>query len=222
MPAAVSERYGLAYFSVPKAASTSMKMVLYALEHETPWTGDPDRVHPQFPTHPVKPADFEAVRDKWRFTILRDPVARLLSAYGNRVEHHRDIERAIGSSLRRRLRFRLRHPFANRHPSPDAFYENLERYQTISYSIWHHTVSVRQFIGTDLSVFDRIYRIADIPALEMELAQRTGQRITLPREQTAGRKLTLDMLSRKARARVLAYTRPDYELLGDYFAPPET
>lgn len=221
MPAAICDRYNLAYFSIPKAASTSMKMVLYSLEHDTPWTQDPDKVHPTFPTHRVKPADFEAARPYWRFTILRDPVSRLLSAYGNRVKHHRDIQRDVAKQGRRqKILFRLKNPFLNLQPTANAFYENLPTYQKASHSIWHHTTSVSHFIGSDLSFFNAVYRIKDIHELEQELSRKTSRKIELPREQTAGEKITLDMLSARARQSVLEHTRADYDLLKDYFTPP--
>ena len=49
-----------------------------------------------------------------------------------------------------RLLFPLRNPGLTLYPGPDNFYRRLERYQAVSYSIWHHTTSVSAFIGTDL------------------------------------------------------------------------
>ena len=221
MPAAISKKFDLAYFSIPKAASTSMKMVLYELENGAPWTHEPNKVHPKFSTHPVTLADFDATRIYWCFTIVRDPISRLLSAYGNRVHHHNDIQKAVGKGRAERLQFRLKHPFLKLRPTASEFYENLAAYQRVSHSIWHHTVSVSQFIGSDLSFFDAVYRIKDIPALQQELSRRTGRSITLTREQTAGPKIKLDMLSPEARASVLMHTRADYELLNGYFQPPD-
>lgn len=212
MPAAISKRHRLAYFSIPKSASTSMKIVLYGLKHGTPWTGEPDAVHPLFPTYPIKDEDFVATEDMWRFTIIRDPVSRLLSSYGNRVHHHHDIKKDVS---------RLPGPSAvlfaqsglSLYPKPKDFFDNLERYQKFSYSIWHHTTSLRTFLGGDLSRLDAIYRIEDLPDLEAELSRRTGQEIKLPRMQTEGEKITLDMLPARTQSKILAYTREDYCLL---------
>lgn len=54
MPAAIVERYNLAYFAVPKAGSTSMKATIYNLEHET---APPNKVHPEYRTFPLTPTD---------------------------------------------------------------------------------------------------------------------------------------------------------------------
>lgn len=197
-----------------------MKMVLYELEHGKPWTGDPDRVHPQFPTHQIREEDFEATEGFWRYAIIRDPISRLLSAYGNRVHHHHDIRKYAAPRLLERLLFPIRHPGLSLYPDRDSFYCKLQCYQTLSFSIWHHTAPISTFIGDNLDRFDAIYRIEDIPLLEAQLSNHTGRRITLPREQTAGEKIKLDMLSDAARASVLSYTEPDYELLKDYYQTP--
>ena len=220
MPAALLPEYGLAFFSIPKAVSTSMKMVLYELQHGVPWEDDPDRVHPHFPTFPIKEEDFAAAEGFWKYTIIRDPISRLLSAYGNRVHHHQDIRRDAARSRKDRLLFPFRNSGLSVFPSPETFYRNLDRYQAISYSIWHHTASAKKFIGSDLSYFDAVYRVEDLPELEAELSRRTGRSISLPREQTAGKKIKLDMLSARTQAKVLQYTREEYAFLKDYYTSP--
>ncbi|MCF2906664.1 sulfotransferase family protein [Octadecabacter sp. CECT 8868] len=223
MPVALSVPHKLAFFSVPKAASTSVKMVLYQLDTGREWTEDADAVHPHFPTKPITVDDFASVPDGfWKFAILRDPVSRLLSSYGNRVMHHRDIAHAVhrkGGRLAR-LTLPLRHPGLRVMPSPDAYFCNLRRYQDLSYSIWHHTAPISVFIGSDLGFFDELYRISDIQKLEAELSARTAQTIVLPREQMAGRKIVFEDLSNKAQEAVLAHTAKDYQLLSEYFDPP--
>ncbi|MEJ2622688.1 MAG: sulfotransferase family 2 domain-containing protein, partial [Candidatus Thiodiazotropha sp.] len=189
MPAAVLDKHKIAYFSIPKSASTSMKLVLYFLKHGKEWTGDPDRVHPQFPTYPISDEDFQAVQDYWKFTIVRDPISRLLSSYGNRVHFHSDIVRDAAPRLQDKLIFLLFRNELSLRPKYDDYFINLKKYQELSYSIWHHTTSVSTFIGSDLSRLSRIYRIEDIPNLENELTVRTGMQVALPREQTSGIKV---------------------------------
>ena len=105
-------------------------------------------------------------------------------------------------------------------PGPEDYFRHLAEYRAASYSIWHHTEPISTFIGSDLSRFDAIYRIEDLAELEEDLSRRTGKRISMPREQTAGRKVALDELSGAAREAVLAHTRADYDLLRDFYAPP--
>ncbi|SEW32084.1 Sulfotransferase family protein [Aliiroseovarius sediminilitoris] len=197
-----------------------MKMVLYELEHGKQWSGDPDHVHPQFPTYPIREDDFKATEGFWRYAIIRDPISRLLSAYGNRVHHHHDIRKNAAPRRFEQLLFHLRHPGLSLYPDRDSFFCKLERYQTLSYSIWHHTAPISTFIGNDLDRFDAIFRLEDIPLLEEQLSSLVGRRIILPREQTEGEKVEFDMLSPTAQAAILSHTRTDYELLKDYYQAP--
>jgi len=197
-----------------------MKMVLYELDQGRPWTADPDAVHPVFPTHPITDEDFRAVDGLWRYTIIRDPIERLLSAYGNRVHHHQDIHRDV-AALGWVRRFELRHTRKLSHyPTPAEFYRHLNAYQTISYSILHHTAPITRFIGSDLSRFDAIFPVEDLGRLEHELSERTRRSIVLPRVQTGDQKLTMDMLPRDARQAVLDHTADDYDLLQDWYTRP--
>ena len=122
MPAAICHKFDLAYFCTPKACSTSMKKVLYELEQDKSLTQGYKFLHRQFPTFPITLADFEVARAYWCFTILRDPVSRLLSAYGNRVQHHNDIQNHVERSYKSRIKFQLKHPFLSLHPSANEFY----------------------------------------------------------------------------------------------------
>ena len=220
MSAAIVERYNLAYFAVPKAGSTSMKAVIYDLEHDRAWTGPPNKVHPEYRTFPLTPKDFSDTEGYFRFAIVRDPIGRLLSAYGNRVHARRDISRSL-HGRRQHLKFRVAHPRRSLFPSAADFYSHLETYQKVSYSIWHHTASISNFIGTDLSVFDAVYRLeSDIPLLEAELSRRAHRPIRLGREQTEGVKIGFHDLPSKVRAKLLRYTSDDYSLLEFFYDPP--
>lgn len=220
MAAALLETPKIAFFSTPKAGSTSMKMVLYRLKTGEDWTGDPDRVHPQFPTHPIKPGDFDGLDDYWKFAIIRDPISRYLSSFYNRVHTHRDIARENGKTLKARAKFYLRNPGLRLYPGVENYFRNITRYQKVCYSVWHHTTSVKNFVGDDLNRLDAVFRVEDIPALEAELTQRTGTPISLPREQTSDVKLRLTDLSPAAQAIVREETDADYDFLSDYYARP--
>lgn len=221
MPAAVCPSLGIAYFMVPKAASTSVKLALHEINEGTPWAGEAEMIHPRyFPGNPFREEDFAATEETWRFTVVRDPVKRLLSAYGNRVHHYRDIIRDAAPRKRDRLSFPLRHPGLRLLPGPEHFFAHLPRYQRASYTIWHHTTPSSSFLGDDLGRFDAIYRVEDLPELEAELSRRAGRPVTVPREQTGGPKIRFDQLPKRTRAHVLDAARADYALLADYYAPP--
>lgn len=197
-----------------------MKLALWKLKTGSDWAGDPDRVHREFPTFPIKPEELAAPEGYFSFTIVRDPVKRLLSSYGNRVHFHRDLYKAVPKHRGQRWVWRLRHRGVDLLPDADKYFSDLKLYQSLSHSIWHHTAGVRTFIGDDLSRFDRIYKIEEIDRLEKELSAHTRTRVVLPREQTSGPKLEYSDLSLDARKAVKKSTEEDYDFLAEYFQPP--
>ena len=216
MPAALVPNYRIAFFSVPKSASTSTKLVLYRLKHGKEWHGLPDKVHPMFPTFPIKSGETDVPPNYWTFTIIRDPIQRLLSSYGNRVLHHRDIERDLQKRQTQDDTFSNLNPI----PEPNEFFEKLLLYQKASYSIWHHTISVKNFIGDDLNIFDDIYTISEISKFEADISAYTKQSIKMPREQTGGPKIAFSDLGAQAQEVVLKTTDADYTFLSKYFSAP--
>ena len=213
----VCEKYRIAYFNIPKVASTTLKLAFYELEHGRPFDGpDPEvAIHHHFPTPTFDvERDLDRYADYWRISILRDPVARLLSAYGNRITHARDTYKG---RLARTRAWALGLPMD---PDPDTFFCRLGRYRLQSGSIRKHTRPMTDFLGRDTHRYDRIYRIEDMAELADDLRARTGRPVTLPRTQTGGRKLTLHDVSRASYDALLDLTRTDYDAFRDYYSPP--
>ena len=105
MAASIIKKFKIAYFDIPKTASTSVKIALYQIKNNKKWVKDPDNVHAVFPLYPLAENDFFNVKNYWKFTIIRDPISRLLSAYGNRVLFHKDIVNDLKKIFKRDLSF---------------------------------------------------------------------------------------------------------------------
>lgn len=217
MPQVLSD-HGIAYFAVPKVASSSIKLALYNLQEgrNARQFADPDReIHYVMRTHALRRRDLEECGEYWKFTVVRDPVKRLLSAFGNRIVHHQDNTRGKLNGVRRRL---LSLP---RTPAPDDFFPRLWRYMAASGALRHHFQPVASYTGTDLSKYDAVYPIERLADLERDLSERTGQSVKFPRLQAFGPKLRFSDLSEAAAKAVLYHARRDYELLSDFYLPPE-
>lgn len=100
----ILEDHKIAFFNVPKAASTSIKHAFHVVLHGKPFErGDfgARHIHELYKVKiPVMREDIEALQGYWTFTVLRDPVKRVLSAYSNRVLHHRDMHKMPRARLR--------------------------------------------------------------------------------------------------------------------------
>ncbi|MEP4248850.1 sulfotransferase family 2 domain-containing protein [Tateyamaria sp.] len=81
--------------AVPKAACSSIKAALAAID-PTQDTSDPmafgqKQVHSIYATQRFRRHRWDQVQDFFRFTVVRDPLKRLLGVYTNRVVGLREL-----------------------------------------------------------------------------------------------------------------------------------
>jgi len=212
------EKHRIAFFDTPKVASTSVKLALHEIEHGNAMEDRNDleeAVHRVYKTRRLSgEADFAACEGYWTFAIVRDPAKRLLSAYSNRVVFRKD-------QYKRRFAYtRAALLGIGMEPDVNAFFTHLGRYRLQSGTIRHHTDLIAQYLGNDLRRFDAVYPIEALDRLAADLSARVGRPVMLPRLQTGGPKIGLDALSKPAFDRLMAYLRPEYDLLRDYYRPP--
>lgn len=205
--ALILPQYRIAYFPVPKAACTSVKTMFFQIENGAPFKpmrrhGQMFHIHNFYGTQPFNRQDPEVLRSFWRFAIHRDPIARFLSCYSNRVLHFKELSAAMLSDQARA---------AGAIPDPDleTFIERLDLYQEHSPSIRHHTAPQITFLGRDPGYFDRIYAMKELPQMVAELEARTGLQLHLPHEQRGGPKLDLRDLGANALERLNRIYRAD-------------
>ena len=146
MPITVAA-HKLAYSPVPKAGCSTVKRVLAHVDPDVDlppkaeWTVD--TWHIIYPTLRYKPQRWRTVPDHFKFTVVRDPVKRLLSVYTNRVVQIGDLRH---SKKLKKEEF----SHISREPSPDEFFANLDTYIQVASSIKHHVLPTEVFVGPDL------------------------------------------------------------------------
>ncbi|MFT4012588.1 MAG: sulfotransferase family 2 domain-containing protein [Paracoccus sp. (in: a-proteobacteria)] len=198
----------IAYFPVPKVACTSIKSMFFEIENGRPFQplrrfGQMFHIHNFYGTQPFARQDLKGVADFWRFAVYRDPVARFLSCYSNRVLHFRELSAQMLSPAAQK---------AGALPDPDldSFVERIELYREFSPSIRHHVAPQVSFLGRDPGYFQQIYTMAELPQMVAELSQRIGRSLRLPHEQRGGPKLTPADLSANAQERLAQIYRADF------------
>lgn len=206
----------LFYGAVPKAACTSIKYMFFEFENGVPFAkfrvnGKVRHIHTAaYPTLMRGKYPEAAIAGFHRVAVLRDPVERLLSAYGNRVVKHRGLRSKLGrkTTLPDGL-----------DPAPDlgAFIDNLEAYTRHSRMIEHHVRPMVDFLGDDPDYFAQLYPMGKLDDFVRDMSERLGAELRLGRHQTGGPRFSRDQLDARRRARLEDFYRADYRAFGRYF-----
>ena len=182
---------GLCYFPVPKVANTSIKHLVYEIEHGGPFRFDaaspdaPKHIHQEYKTPIFSKVDKNPLEGYLRFAVIRDPVQRLLSVWRNRVAHHFELSAPkvdIDALAKRGL---------TENPSLDEFVDKLELYREVQASIRMHSAPLVDFLGEDPAYFHHLFRMEELHLIEAFFFALTGIHRTLRRSQTAGPRLAL-------------------------------
>ena len=214
------EKLKIAYMPVPKAACSSVKAALAQVDPDVSYRWrrarrDPNYVHALYPTRRFRPHRWERFSggDWWRFTVVRDPLRRLLSVYSNRVGDFNELRNSPGVRAADDLTIE---------PDPDFFFQNLQGYIEKSSAIKHHALPTYLFTGTAPLQYERVYRVDELPALIDDLSERARQEIALPKLNQSGERLTLDQLKPETVEVLRERLAPEYaELEGIYDNPFE-
>lgn len=211
-----ADKYGLAYFPVPKAACTTLKRVMHRLENGRPYhpvLHDGKNIQRRYPNEDFTPEIMASLSSHWKFTVIRDPARRIISAYNNKIG---PWSVRIAEALQRPDRVEaLRTDGIEAEPDIDAFILNLDAYRRNFADIRHHTDPHRVFLGDDLSVFDRIYRIEEMDLLRGELSRRSGGEVIFPKANSSSRRL--EPTTPAARDALMAFVDPEYDFLADFY-----
>ena len=211
------DQYQLVYKPVPKAACSSVKAGLALLDETVAVSmedlaGNNKEIHRIYPTDRFRRRRWMRYRDHFRFTVVRDPIKRLLSVYTNRVVAKNEL---YHSRKLRKVQDRL-----PTHPDPDFFFQNLVAYMDHSSSIKHHALHSHHFTGRDLSLYSKVYRTSDLAELGADLSEIVGREVTIPRFNSTDSPLKFEDLAPKTRLQLLYYLAPEYEHLGALFPRP--
>ena len=137
----------LAFFFLPKVACTSFKHMFFEIENGRPFepfqvNGKRQFVHDLYPFRrfaKLKPAQYEGFA---RLALLRDPVARVVSCYRNRVVAQKAL--ALGDTPAR-----LAAQGLSAKPSLEEFVAHFPAYRRASGAVRFHTQPLSHALGPD-------------------------------------------------------------------------
>ncbi|APX11453.1 hypothetical protein BWR18_06980 [Tateyamaria omphalii] len=204
--------------AVPKCASSSVKRALAELDPqidtaslEVPTSNENSKWHAVYPTQRFRPHRWEKVPDDWfGFTVVRDPLKRLIACYTDRVVTRRELHNSP----------RIRSGQVNlpADPDPDFFLQNLGAYRDASSVIKHHTMHIWLFTGPKLEKYQKVYKIEDLETLRGDLAEWTQTDVAFASENKSDISLDIDDLSDQTLASLGPWLREEYAFLKDHYA----
>jgi hypothetical protein len=214
MQGILCSKHSISYLPLPKVANTSIKHAMFELEHGEKFrqvTAGAAHIHEYFRRHKA-----DVGEGKFRFVVVRDPIKRFLSAYANRVVHHRELSlEKIQAVALQKKKLKIDPAAFQPNPDPGQFVELLEQYQRIP-SILIHTRPVAPVIQ-DLSLFSKVYVIERLAELEADLSEIAGRPVKLRHAQAGGPKLDVSCLSARHLEKLLSYYEEDYRLLHAFY-----
>ncbi|MEO0863075.1 MAG: sulfotransferase family 2 domain-containing protein [Pseudomonadota bacterium] len=210
------DAHKIAYMAVPKAACSSVKAAMGALD-PTNDISDPSafaqkQVHGMYPTQRFRMHRWERVEDFFRFTVVRDPLKRLFGVYTNRVVAKKEL---FGNRKIKRGRVDLPPD-----PDPDFFFQNLSPYIAIASVIKHHALPTVCFTGKAFDRYTGVYRTSDLSNLATDLSDQVGREVVIPHFNSSDMTLTLDDLKPETHQALAARLEEEYAHLADFFDNP--
>lgn len=202
----------LAYAPVPKSGCSSVKAMLMEIDPaQAGQEAGQKNYHAAYPTRRFRAKRKPLLADFFRFTVVRDPIRRLMSVYTNRVVELRELHNS------RKLRNRKVLPLD---PDPDTFFQNLAAYMHHSWAIKHHALPAHFFTGPDLGFYDEVYRTDQMDKVAAALSDRTGRPVQAKRANASGARLAFDDLAPATRDSLRPYLMREYNHLRRYFSNP--
>ena len=207
---------GLAYAPVPKAGCSSVKAMLAQVDPDVTLP-NPDKVsnrlfHAMYPTRRYNRWRFRNTRDLFRFTVVRDPLKRLMSVYTNKVVHKKELFNS------RKIRTGVADLPPD--PDPDFFFQNLAAYIDAASVIKHHALPTRLFTGQDLGGYDVVFRTSEMDDVARTLSERTKQKVQAVRVNSSEVKLDFQDLKWRTVDALRPFVADEYAHLKDYFENP--
>lgn len=215
----ILKQYSIAYFPIPKVACSSIKHLLFFLEHGRNFENYVDSAGRKHNIHNTVYRTLNKWEDDWagaanmhRIAVVRDPVERFISAYRSRVVHFKELSEASIDAGKATLLA------LTPDPTLDQFIDNLELYRILSGSIKHHTDPQSFFLGHTLEYFGKVYKFEELHALESDLRERTQIPAVLPHivKGPAGKN---PPISDKRLRKIIEFYSGDYALLKGLYSP---
>lgn len=225
----VSNRLELIYYDIPKVACTSLKALFWEIENGRPLpvrgklsiaqriqkklglleVTDIHYQHGYRTCSHARARTLDLPEGFERITVLRDPIARLYSAWTNKAgedvfERRDEMEDLLNEEL-------------SVSPGFGEYIDRFEAYRSVSRPVRVHTLPYSWHLGPDLSAYDHVFKIEDMDALRAFLSGKAGYEISLPHSNSTPAAPPGAGLHQKQIDRLLDLTRVEYDWLNGFY-----
>ena len=208
----------IGYRFIPKTACTSIKRYFFQQEYQIPF--EERKIRRNLHVHEFFKIIETSIDDcNVRVIVIRDPIRRFLSAYGNRVVGHDQLSRATLTELHGETDPPLIESIPQFNPDLPTFIEHFDIYSKVG-DIYHHCHPITDFLdGNSLQYFTHVFTMESLESFPSYFNQLYGKNLDLPWLQTSGTKHSVAELGPEHIDFLLSYYQEDYELVKDYYTP---
>ena len=202
----------IGYFGIPKAAGTSIKHTLFKIKRGRNFDSkDNIAQREKANIHKFFESEISDISDcDFRFIVIRDPIKRFLSAYNNRVGHHKELTyEAINDKYLKKIINVFQ-------PNINEFINDFQTYYKVQ-TINHHTRPINTMLNDGLNSFTHIYKIEQLDSLKIDLENKLNQKVHIPRLQINGTNIGLKDLDRNQIEFLINFYLEDYKILKNYY-----
>lgn len=205
------EKNKIAYFPMPKCASSTIKSVFYKLQTgENTINAHPHYNNPFFKTQNQK---IENYSDYFKFAVIRDPIKRFLSYFYKNIIGDRSLFGPYGGD---RCVLGL-----DCLPNINYFIDRLDDYIYTFIDVRHHTLCQSAYLGESLECYDFICKLEDFGSLAQKIDELIGSSLEFPTLMKSKENIakSFPSLSLNSLKKLINYYQKDYKLLEKYYSP---
>jgi len=219
----ICENIGVAYFNIPKCASTSLKSYFYEIKTGQPRPSVLDvknrERYIRYMASPFEKINWQDYEGYDKIAVVRHPVRRIVSFYNDKIVRRKHVQNKIGKI---KVKAALKAHNLPIVPDFDTFVNHFDKYRFASWVVRGHTYPLSYFLGTDPSIFTTIYGMHELHLLHQFILSRGGsQGVEFYHKNSVKmnekRRLRLEDVTASTRARLCARYAEDLEIFGQYF-----
>ena len=204
--------HGVGYVPIPKCACTALKIACYEAQTGETYSNHFDAIHEEFDYAACDMTRFSADCEHVKMVVLREPIARFLSAFNNRVIDRQELsERWFTEHAPNDLR-----SFADRDlpfdPDIGLFIDRIEDYIAASQIIQHHFVPQFYFF-VDLNFYDAVFTTDRLVDVQTFLSQVWQLPVALRRVQESSKTLSLSDIDSRRIDRLREFYARDHQAI---------